>query len=1216
MLTGNEAALIENHLLAWSPDAIILVDQSERILRANTLAGKLFGYEPESLVGQPLSRLFPGPAQESPPLGTSLDTRPGGGQRLWGRQRNGCLFAAEIRLQCLPTSSGTHSLLAVRDLSDFQSRLEALAQQLETQARELKLVEAERQRQSAGRTQAELSYRQLVENQPDLICRFLPDTTLTFVNTAYADFFGQRPEELIGRRFIEFLGAEDQERIPRQLLAMTPDQPERQYEHMTLRADGTPRWHLWHDFAQFDEPGELLGFQSIGIDVTDRRQAEILCRESEERYRQLFELGAEAMFLFDTRSCRILEANQTAVALYGYSRDELLRMKHVDLSAEPTATQDSINRRDTCVPLRRHRKQGGQNFPAEITARHLEYHGRQVILATIRDISERLQAQQEIEQQRRFLHSVIDAAPHLIYVKDLNNHLILINRSLAGRFRLSPEAMIRAEEVCLKTNPGLAQVLFQDDAAILNQEQEGIEREVEYQDPDGSRYWLSTRKAQIRHADGEVQYLIGVGSDITRLKQVEQTLRESEYFLNKSQEVSRIGSYSYNPTTGEWLSSATLDEIFGIGPDYPKTVPGWIELIHPDHKEELSVYLSEYVIDQHHPFDKVYRIIRVEDGAERWVDGRGELEFDDSGRTIRMIGTIQDITERKRAEEALFQAKERAQVTLHCIGDAVITTEAQALVEYLNPVAERLTGWSNAEAVGRPLDEVFQIFDEADRPAANPVQRCLRAGDIPGTTSPIQLRGRHGQRYDIKETTAPIRHPDGRLSGAVLVFHDVSESRRQARQLEHDATHDALTGLINRVEFERRLDRALESARLYDARHALCYLDLDQFKVVNDSAGHAAGDELLKQINGLLSGMFRERDTLARIGGDEFGLLLDNCPLERAQSIAEAVITSVRDFRFYWEGNCYQIGVSIGLVPITAQTRDTARLLSQADAACFTAKELGRNQVSVQCLDEDQPKPYPGEILRLAGLQEAMEQNRFRLHYQPILSLQSLVPECLGYEVLLRVAPASMPPDGPEGLVVPAAFIPIAERYGLMGAIDRWVIREAFRRYRDNVGRIGATLSINLSGRSISDPAFIDFIESQYAEHNVQPGRVCFEITENALIQNPRRSLELMTTLKGLGSQLALDDVGSGLSSLRSLRSLPIDYLKIDGGFTRKMIEQAEDGALVAAINQMGHAMGMRCIAEYAESLDIVERLRELGVDYAQGYFLGPPSPWAGWPRP
>lgn len=1216
MLTGSKAALIERHLLAWSPDAILLVDEADQILQANTLAAELFGYAPESLAGQPLALLFPEPTQRSPPRGTSLDIWPGNGRRLWGRRRDGGRFAAEVSRKSLPTAAGGHSLLAVRDLSDVQSSLDALAQQLETQDRELKRVESERQQQSAGRTQAELSYRQLVENQPDLICRFLPDTTLTFVNTAYADFFGRRPEALIGRRFIEFLGAEDQERIPRQLLAMTPDRPERQYEHMTFRADGTPRWHLWHDFAQFDDQDRLIGFQSIGIDVTDRRQAETLCRESEEGYRQLFALGSDAMFLIDNLSGRILDANETAANLYGYTRDELRRMKNTALSAEPDATRAAVGRQQTLVPVRRHRKKDGSVFPVEITAKHIEYHGKLVHLAAIRDISERLLAQQQIEHQRRFLHSVIDANSHLIYVKDLNNHLILANQSLAARFRLSPEAMIGAEATCLKTNPGLAQVLFQDDAAILNQEQEGIEREVEYQDPDGGRYWLSTRKAQIRNEAGEIHSLIGVGSDISKLKAVERSLRESQYFLTKSQEISRVGSYSYDPNTGAWLSSATLDEIFGIGPDYPKTQLGWVDLIHPEQREEMFLYITRSVIAEHHPFDKTCRIIRPSDGEERWVYGRGELEFDEQGRTLRMIGTIQDITERKRAEEALFEAKERAQVTLDSIGDAVITTDARARVDYLNPVAERLTGWSNAEAVGHPLDEVFRIFDEAGRPAANPIQGCLYQGAIHGTSGPIQLLDRHGRRYDIEETATPIRYPDGRLLGAVLAFHDVSESRRQARQLEYDATHDALTGLINRVEFERRLERALESARFYDSRHALCYLDLDQFKVVNDTAGHAAGDELLKQINGILSGMFRERDTLARIGGDEFGLLLDNCPLERAQAIAEAVITSVRDFRFYWEGKCYQIGVSIGLVPITAQTRDTARLLSQADIACFTAKELGRNQVYVQCLDEDQPKRYPGEILRLAGLREAMEQNRFRLHYQPILSLQSLVPECLGYEVLLRVVTASQPPDEPNGLMVPAAFIPVAERYGLMGAIDRWVIQEAFRHYRDNVGRLGATLSINLSAPSINDPSFIGFIESQYAEHYVEPGRICFEITENMLIQNPRRSLELLTALKGHGSQLALDDVGSGLSSLRSLRSLPIDYLKIDGGFTRKMIEQAEDSALVAAINQMGHAMGLRCIAEYAESLDIVERLRELGVDYAQGYFLGPPGPWNGWPRP
>ena len=597
-------------------------------------------------------------------------------------------------------------------------------------------------------------------------------------------------------------------------------------------------------------------------------------------------------------------------------------------------------------------------------------------------------------------------------------------------------------------------------------------------------------------------------------------------------------------------------------------------------------------------------------GQTRWIYTVKAPIEDEAGEVGQLIGVGIDITERKRAEEALFEAKERAQVTLHSIGDAVITTDAHAMVEYINPIAEALTGWTTAEARGRPIDAIFCIVNEETRqPVSNPVARCLQEGKIISLANYSMLISRDGREYHIDDTAAPIRGRSGQVLGVVLVFHDVTENRQLARQLEHEATHDALTGLINRPEFERRLKRALNSTQQFGALHALCYLDLDQFKVVNDTAGHAAGDELLRQINVILSGMFRGRDTLARIGGDEFGLLLDNCPLERAQRIAQTVVSAIHNHRFHWEGLTYQIGVSIGLVPITAESQNTTQLFTQADVACYIAKKLGRNRVHLYQREDTETVRHHGEILGAAGLRDALEQERFRLHYQPIVPLGGSDRRPARYEVLLRVVHKSHQYENSE-LVLPAAFIPAAERYGMMGAIDRWVIQAAFREYADGIGQTGARIAINLSGNSLSDETLLNFIEAQFAAHAFPPERVCFEITETAAIQNLRQAIELMTALKRRGSQFALDDFGSGLSSFHYLKTLPVDYLKIDGSFVQDMTDNASDCALVAAINQMSHTLGIQTIAEYTHSLAIVERLRELGVDYAQGYFFGQPTPW------
>ncbi|MBE2295853.1 MAG: EAL domain-containing protein [Phycisphaerales bacterium] len=559
----------------------------------------------------------------------------------------------------------------------------------------------------------------------------------------------------------------------------------------------------------------------------------------------------------------------------------------------------------------------------------------------------------------------------------------------------------------------------------------------------------------------------------------------------------------------------------------------------------------------------------------------------------------------------LLITAERAQLTLHSIGDAVITTDNQAVVDYLNPAAERLTGWTMAEARGRPLSEVFQVVNEQSRQLIpNPVLRCLQEEKILNLAKHSILIDRHGREYHIDDSIAPIRGQDGHILGAVLVFHDVTEIHRRTRQLEYDATHDALTGLINRAEFERRLERALVSAKQYGARHALCYLDLDQFKNVNDTAGHAAGDELLRQINVILSGMFRERDTLARIGGDEFGLLLDNCPLDRAQFIAQNVIANIREYRFHWAGCIYQIGVSIGLVPITVETQSITQLLAQADVACYIAKELGRNRVHLYQQEDTEIGSRHEEILGAAGLRDALKRDRFRLYYQPIVPLASPNLRPTHHEVLLRVAHKNHTYHHSE-LVLPAAFIPAAERYGLMSAIDRWVIQAAFREYAPGIGSTGTQITINLSGNSLGDESLLDFIEAQFVEHTFPPERVCFEITETTVIQNLHRTTQLVTALKSCGSQFALDDFGSGLSSFHYLKTLPIDYLKIDGSFVKDMIQNSSDCALVAAINQMGHTLGIQSIAKYAENQSIVERLRELGVDYAQGYFFGEPAVWS-----
>ena len=385
--------------------------------------------------------------------------------------------------------------------------------------------------------------------------------------------------------------------------------------------------------------------------------------------------------------------------------------------------------------------------------------------------------------------------------------------------------------------------------------------------------------------------------------------------------------------------------------------------------------------------------------------------------------------------------------------------------------------------------------------------------------------------------------------------------------------------------------------------YVLCYLDLDQFKVVNDTVGHAAGDEMLKQIAALLQTRIRSRDTLGRLGGDEFSLLLENCPLGKALEIAENLIATVGDYRFSWGERRFAIGVSIGLVPISMEVSDRVQLMTQADVACFTAKDLGRNRVSVYHADDSELSQRHHDILRAAELREALEQHRFRLYAQPICSTQAPDGHLIHHEVLVRLL------DRDGELLLPGSFIPAAERFGLMVELDRWVIAEALRQYSGlSIERDGPGIAINLSGDSLGDDRLVAFVQAELAATGVPAQRVCFELTETAAINRLAMAQKVITELRRLGCSFALDDFGSGLSSFAYLKQLPVDFLKIDGSFIRDMHTDEVDRAMVRSINEIGHTMGIATVAEWVESEEILAAVRQIGIDFAQGYAIGRPQ--------
>ena len=468
---------------------------------------------------------------------------------------------------------------------------------------------------------------------------------------------------------------------------------------------------------------------------------------------------------------------------------------------------------------------------------------------------------------------------------------------------------------------------------------------------------------------------------------------------------------------------------------------------------------------------------------------------------------------------------------------------------------------------------------------------------------PTLLIRRDGNELYIESCASPIRDGSGVICGGVLVFHDVSESRELNRKLSYHASHDILTGLVNRREFESRLERAMKSAKAREASFALCHIDLDQFKIINDNCGHSAGDALLGQVGALLKSKIRWRDTVARLGGDEFGVLLESCSLEEAIRSAEALREAIRNYKFVWEERTFRLGASIGVVPLSTENEDVASLLSAADSACAAAKESGRNRIySFQENDIDLMRRRR-EMQWAARINNALEDSRFEIYRQVIQPLQTQ-DQGLHYELLLRMR------DEAGKIVAPDQFIAAAERYGLTPNIDRWMIEHALRwlvSEADEREKL-AMCSINLSGQSLGDDKFLPFVIDHFHRSGIDASKICFEITETAAIASFSQANRFIHALKELGCRFALDDFGTGLSSLGYLKHFPVDFLKIDGSFVKEILHDPIDREMVRSINEIGHLTGKQTIAEFAENVEIIEMLRSLGVDYAQGYGIATPQ--------
>ena len=550
----------------------------------------------------------------------------------------------------------------------------------------------------------------------------------------------------------------------------------------------------------------------------------------------------------------------------------------------------------------------------------------------------------------------------------------------------------------------------------------------------------------------------------------------------------------------------------------------------------------------------------------------------------------------------------RAQLALDAVGEGLMTTDAQGHVDYLNLSAQQLTGMQRQDAIGQPFGELINFVDDHDRrPLADPVQQCLETGGRAALgRRALMIARATGNELGVEASAWPIRGTEGEVAGAVVMLHDVTELRGLTQQMSYQASHDALTGLVNRREFERRLGDAVETARAGRQGHVMCYLDLDRFKAVNDTSGHLAGDNMLREVAALIREAVRDSDTVARLGGDEFGVLLVGCPLEKARQIADDVWRAISEYRFVWKDRIFSVGVSIGIVEVTGETNSLEEIMNAADSACYVAKRQGDSHVHVYSSHDEAVARSRGEIHWLQRLQAALRDGFFELHVQPIEPARAGTAGGPAMEVFVRLHDDGQP-------VSPAEFFPAAERYRLMSLIDRWVLRSALAALVAGAIRIppGRSLSINVSGQTLADPTFLEFVVEELDRSGVAPQQVCFEVAETSVIGNLDQARRFIDVLHGMGCRFALDDFGTDLGGFSNLKQLPMDYLKLDGSFLRNLGRDSVNQAMVSAVVGMARSLNFRLIAEQVEDLPALEAARAMGIEFVQGHAVGRPRPLA-----
>ncbi len=1066
-----------------------------------------------------------------------------------------------------------------------------------------------RKRVELDLARSERRLRTITDNMPALIGYIDHTETYRFTNAHYRDVYGVPPEAMIGRTMREMIGPAGHDFLrPHTASALRGERGQFEIPGLGLRSD---RVFVVSYIGDVNADGGVDGFYVMSMDVTALKKAELELATSERRLRTITDSLPATIVLLD-RDMRCVYANERFRTLYGIDPATMVGTDHRGFRgdaewAELAPHVEAVlrgERRDFEV---RAMARGEPHWMQQSLIPERDAQGRVTgYLSVAFDITDRKRQEEALRKSELFLDRSGKLAGVGGWEVDLVTQQVIWSDETRRIHGVGAD-YVPTLQAAIEFYHGDARRDIE--AAVAAGIRDGTPWDLELQivRADGRLIWVRA-VGSTESRDGQPVRLFGAFQDIDERKAQRVALKAANDRIALATESGGIGIWEIDIHSGDHVWDPRMYRLFGDdsggqGPDAAAPITLWDQRVHPDDAPALQQAIRE-ATHADKLLDREFRLV-MPDGAIRHLRGTARLMRDVDGRPARLIGATWDITELRQLAADLAEDRSLLSVTLESIGDAVITTNARGVITWLNPVAERLTGWMSAEARGRPLAHVFHIVDEQTRePAPDPIAAALAQGRVVGLAHQTLLLSRNGESYGIEESASPIRNEAGEILGVVLVFHDVSEQRRLSGEMSWRATHDALTGLVNRSEFEGRLTRLLEKAHEDGSEHALLYIDLDQFKLVNDACGHAVGDQLLQQMARLLTDAVRTRDTIARLGGDEFAIIMEHCAIEQAQRVAQKICDRMDDFRFVHEERRFRIGTSIGLVPVDRRWISASAIQQAADTACYAAKEAGRNRVHAWFDTDVAMRERHFEMQWTTRIEQALDDDGFVLFAQRVESLKGPTSG-LHAEVLLRLR------QGDGTIVAPGAFLPAAERFHLASRIDRWVLRHVV----EWMGALAEParvemLSVNLSGQSVGDRSFHRWALELLARAGPRICRtLCLEITETAAVTNIADAAAFIDEVRAVGVQVALDDFGAGAASFGYLKSLRVDLLKIDGQFVRDLVDDPLDEAAVRCFTDVAKVMNLRTVAEFVDKPAVLARLTAMDVDFAQGYLLHRPEP-------